>query len=63
MNSILKFGGASIKDEKHIRNVGDILKAYKSSSVIVVFSAIGKVTNMLEEVVNLYVNELKKDMN
>ena len=62
MNSILKFGGASIKDEEHIRNVGDILNIYKSSSIIVVFSAIGKVTNMLEEVVNLYVNNLRNEM-
>lgn len=62
MNSILKFGGASIKDEKHIRNVGDILTTYKSSSTIVVFSAIGKVTNMLEEVVNLYVKNLRDEM-
>ena len=62
MHSILKFGGASIKDEEHIRNVGDILNTYKSSSIIVVFSAIGKVTNMLEEVVNLYVDNLRNEM-
>ncbi|MEE2954395.1 MAG: aspartate kinase [Bacteroidota bacterium] len=62
MRIILKFGGASIKDDKAIKNVGHILHKYKSRPIIIVFSAIAKVTNMLEEIVGLYVNSLKEDM-
>lgn len=54
MYIVLKFGGASIRDVEHIVNVGDILKSYTNNHLVIVFSAMGKVTNMLESVVENY---------
>tara|TARA_B110000196_G_scaffold317713_1_gene331424 strand:+ start:818 stop:2062 length:1245 start_codon:yes stop_codon:yes gene_type:complete len=56
MIKVLKFGGVSIKDAESISNVITILNTYRNDNVVVVFSALGKVTNMLEELVDLYVN-------
>lgn len=52
---VFKFGGASIKDVEGIKNVANIIKKYRSSQLIVVISASGKITNALEEVVNAYI--------
>ena len=54
MYTVYKFGGASIKDVENIKNVGNILLSYTEGSLIIVFSAMGKVTNMLENVVEVY---------
>ena len=51
MIKVFKFGGASIKDVQSIKNVGEILQQYDADSLVIIFSAIGKVTNMLEEIV------------
>lgn len=51
---VFKFGGSSLKDESHIRNVANILKAHAGESLVVVVSAMGKTTNALEEVVQAY---------
>ena len=53
---VYKFGGASVKDAKGIRNVYSILKEDLSSDKVIVISAMGKTTNMLERVVNDYIN-------
>ena len=53
---VYKFGGASVKDAKGIRNVYSILKEDASSDKVIVISAMGKTTNMLERVVNDYIN-------
>ena len=55
MTRIYKFGGASIRNITRINKVVSILKSQKSSQLVIVFSAMGKVTNMLEKVVNTYV--------
>jgi len=55
MAKVFKFGGASIKDVENIKNVGKILQTYASEELVIVFSAMGKVTNMLEQVVETYV--------
>ena len=60
MYKVFKFGGASIKDVESIKNVGEILQSYKNDDLVVVFSAIGKVTNMLEVVVEQYVKQTAK---
>ena len=60
MYKIFKFGGASIKDVENIINVGNILLSYKSADLVIVFSAMGKVTNMLENVVECYIQKNKK---
>ena len=54
MRKVFKFGGASIKDSKNIINVGKILIDSKEDNLVVVFSAIGKVTNMFEKVIENY---------
>ena len=55
MYKVFKFGGASIRDVENIINVGDILTSYNSDKLVIVFSAMGKVTNMLEGVLEAYV--------
>ena len=57
MYKVFKFGGASIKDVESIKNVGDILLSFEAEKLVVVFSAMGKVTNMLEKVVDSYFTE------
>jgi aspartate kinase len=57
MYKVFKFGGASIKDVESIKNVGDILLSYDAEKLVVVFSAMGKATNMLEKVVESYVTK------
>jgi len=57
MIKIFKFGGTSIKDAESIKRVTQILSKYADEDLIVVFSAMGKVTNMLEEVVENYMQK------
>lgn len=45
---IFKFGGASVKDAAAIRNVLSILRRYEGEKLVVVISAMGKITNTLE---------------
>lgn len=49
---VYKFGGASIKDAEGVRNLKNILKSETDHSLLVVISAMGKMTNALEEVVH-----------
>ena len=56
MIKIFKFGGTSIKDAENIKKVVQILRKYANENLVIVFSAMGKVTNMLEEVVEEYMN-------
>jgi len=51
---VYKFGGASVKDAAAVRNVASILKDNNFNAKVVVISAMGKTTNELENVVNLY---------
>ncbi|MGZ3883193.1 MAG: aspartate kinase [Bacteroidia bacterium] len=51
---VFKFGGASVKDAAAVKNVAGILKKYASGQTIVVVSAMGKTTNLLEELVGAY---------
>lgn len=63
MNSIYKFGGSSLKNAANIKLVTKIISENKENDMVIVFSAMGKVTNMLEEVVNSYFNKQKKVRN
>ena len=56
MIKILKFGGASIKNSERIANVFSIISNFKNQKIIIVFSAIANVTNLLEDLVDLYFN-------
>jgi aspartate kinase len=49
---VFKFGGASVKDAKAVKNVANVLSMYPNEKIVVVISAMGKTTNLLEEVVN-----------
>jgi aspartate kinase len=51
---IFKFGGASVKDADGVRNLAGILSSFKDEKLVVVISAMGKITNALEKVVNAY---------
>ena len=51
---VFKFGGASVKDAAAVRNVANILQQYKNQPLVIIVSAMGKVTNALEAVVNAY---------
>ena len=51
---VYKFGGASVKDASAVKNVATILRENNSKEKVVVISAMGKTTNELEKVVNLY---------
>ena len=51
---VFKFGGASVKDANAVKNVSRILQLYKEDKIIVIVSAMGKITNALEEVVQFF---------
>lgn len=51
---VFKFGGASINSVERIQNVGKIIQEYKNEKILIIISAMGKVTNELENVVNLF---------
>jgi len=50
---VFKFGGASVKNGDAVRNVAQILKGY-DNNLIVVISAMGKTTNLMEKLVRAY---------
>ena len=54
---IFKFGGASVKDATGVRNVATLLSQYQQEQVLVVISAMGKSTNLLEKIVNACVHK------
>ena len=47
---VFKFGGASVKDASSVLNVAEIINLYTDDLVVVV-SAMGKTTNLMEELV------------
>ena len=57
MIKVFKFGGTSIKNANNIKRIAEILIKYASEDLVVVFSAMGKITNMLEEVVENYIQK------
>lgn len=53
---IFKFGGASVKDAKAVKNVFQIIKS-ESENLAVVISAMGSSTNLLETLIKAYFNK------
>lgn len=51
---VFKFGGASVKDAEGVKNLVNILKQYKDDKPLVVISAMGKMTNALEDVARAF---------
>lgn len=54
---VFKFGGASVKDGRGVKNVAKILTGQGVAGKVVVISAMGKTTNAVERVVNAYFEE------
>ena len=50
IRKIYKFGGASVKDADAVRNLAQIVIQHKDEDILLVVSAMGKTTNMLEKV-------------
>lgn len=48
---VYKFGGASVKDASSVENVAKIVGRHQGGPLVVVVSAMGKMTNALEELV------------
>lgn len=53
---VFKFGGASVKDADGIKNVSSIIKKHKDKQLLIVVSAMGKMTNKLEELTTAYLH-------
>jgi len=53
---VFKFGGTSVKDAESIKNVASIIKTEGGNNTFIVISAMGKMTNSLEDVVDAYYN-------
>lgn len=51
---IFKFGGASISSFERIENVGNILSHFENEKILIVISAMGKITNALEKVTEAF---------
>ncbi len=54
---VFKFGGASVKDAASIKNVKTVLETTGFENLVVVVSAMGKMTNALEVVVSHYLKK------
>ncbi len=57
---VFKFGGASVKNSEAVRNVAKVLKRHNGEPTLVVISAMGKTTNMLESLVHAYYNKTEE---
>ena len=55
---IYKFGGASVKDASNIKNIATILQNEGTKNTLIVISAMGKMTNAFEDVVDAYYQKL-----
>ena len=53
---VFKFGGASVKDAEGVKNLIKIVQNYPKTNLLIVVSAMGKMTNKLEELTKAYVN-------
>lgn len=51
---VFKFGGASINSIERIQNVAKIIQQFKGEKLLIIFSAMGKVTNELEKVASAF---------
>ncbi len=54
---VFKFGGASLKNADGVRQVASIILSYASDNLLVVVSAMGKITNALEKLLSVRKNK------
>lgn len=57
---VFKFGGASVKDVQGVINVKNIISLYKNEELTVVISAMGKTTNLMEEILQFWYSDKAK---
>ncbi len=50
---VFKFGGASLRNAPAIQNVGSIIQSYSGEELLIVVSAMGNTTDVLEQIVAL----------
>ncbi len=62
MAKVFKFGGASVKNAAAIKNVTNIISSRNETELLLVVSAMGKVTNALEKVVDTYFTDKKASL-
>jgi len=55
--NVYKFGGASVKDAKGVKNLLSVINSTEEKNLVVIVSAMGKMTNALEEVVDFYFSD------
>lgn len=58
---MFKFGGASINSFERINNLVPILENHKDEKILIVISAMGKMTNALEKVLDAFYEERNED--
>ena len=51
---VFKFGGASTNSYERIQNLATILEQHKDEKILIVISAMGKMTNALEKVAEAF---------
>jgi aspartate kinase len=56
-HQVFKFGGASVKSAEAVRNVAKLIQLHKDQPLLVVVSAMGKTTNLLESLVEKFLGE------
>src|SRR6478736_4912483 len=54
---VFKFGGASVKDADSVKNIATLLKNRVTEPTVIVISAMGKITNKLEELTLSYFHQ------
>ncbi len=62
---IFKFGGASVKNAQAVKNVVNVLQQEGSENTLIVISAMGKMTNAFENIIDSYYknnNNLQKNI-
>ena len=57
---IFKFGGASVKDTDGIHNMYRVLEQTGHENTLIVVSAMGKTTNALEKLIEVYFEDSQK---
>ncbi len=58
---VFKFGGASINSTERIENVTGIIRQYNGEQLLIIISAMGKVTNALEKVAETFYQGKKNE--
>lgn len=55
--NVFKFGGASVKDAQGVKNLISVIRSTGEQDLVIVVSAMGKMTNAFEKVINFYFSD------